>query len=153
MSITTAVETTAAKEEPEYVYFHYDGRYGHKREVLKGDKMKRTFNEVPLVDIAGIYSDKFEDRLKVAQDFAKACEKCGFLYIKNHGVEPEYTEGIFKTAADYFDQPQEEKMEQWIYKQKDLKGYEPVHGARMDDTKTKGGLINPSAFCFTSLTP
>jgi hypothetical protein len=45
----------------------------------------------------------------------------------------------FATAHEYFAQSTEKKMEQWIYQNRDLKGYEPVHGARLDD-KTKGGL-------------
>lgn len=136
--MSTTIVDTVIQQEPEYVYFHYDGKYGHRREVLNGDKQKSTFTEIPLVDIDGIFSEDPAERLCVAREIAKACKQCGFFYIKNHGVEQDLIDETFNTTKDYFDQPLEKKMEQWIYKNKDLKGYEPVHGARLDDTKPKG---------------
>lgn len=136
--MSTTIVDTVTQQEPEYVYFHYDGKYGHRREVLNGVKQKSTFTEIPLVDIDGIFSEDPAQHLCVAREIAKACKQCGFFYIKNHGVEQDLIDETFNTTKDYFDQPLEKKMEQWIYKNKDLKGYEPVHGARLDDTKPKG---------------
>ncbi|KAF2099336.1 Clavaminate synthase-like protein [Rhizodiscina lignyota] len=141
MSTTTVTETptkVATKIEGDYVYFHYDGRFGERRKVLTGEEMKSTFTEIPIIDVGGMFSEKLEDRMKVAKQVAQACEDVGFFYMKNHGVEQKLIDDQWKIMKEYFAMPLEKKMEHYIYKNKDLKGYEPVHGARLDDTKPRG---------------
>ncbi|KAH8810821.1 hypothetical protein F5884DRAFT_260881 [Xylogone sp. PMI_703] len=119
-------------EEPEYVVFSHDGTWGHKREVLKGAKAKPTFQSIPIVDIAGSYSDDLETRLKVANNIRDACQQVGFFYIKNHGIPQELMDETMDAARRHFEKPLEEKMREHIFKSKDLRGYEPVHGANVD---------------------
>ncbi|KIW23611.1 uncharacterized protein PV07_11798 [Cladophialophora immunda] len=136
--MASTIVDTIIGQEPEYVYFHYDGKYGHRREVLKDGKLKTTFTDIPLIDIAGLFSDNLTDQVKVADEIRKACEEVGFFYIKNHGVEQELIDDTVEVMKDYFRQPTEKKMDQWIYKNTNLQGYEPIFGARLDDTKSRG---------------
>ncbi|OQV06541.1 hypothetical protein CLAIMM_11093 [Cladophialophora immunda] len=139
MSDTAVVtQQEQASAEPQYVHFHYDGKWGHKREVLHGDKMKNTFSKIPIVDVSGMFSDKFEDRKNVAEEITKACEEVGFFYMKGHGVEQDLLDETFAVSKEYFSMPVENKMERWIYTNRDLRGYEPVHGANLDATKPRG---------------
>lgn len=124
--------------EPEYVLFSHDGSWGHKREVLRGERAKSTFEEIPVVDMTGSFSDDVNVRLKVAKEIATACEQVGFFYIKNHGIPQELMDETMEAARKHFDKPIESKMNQHIYRSKDMRGYEPVHGANVDPN-TKGG--------------
>ena len=124
--------------EPEYVVFSHDGSWGHKREVLRGDRAKSTFEEIPIIDMTGSFSDDVNVRRKVAKEIATACEQVGFFYIKNHGIPQELMDETMGAARKHFDKPFEAKMREHIYKSKDMRGYEPVHGANVDPN-TKGG--------------
>ncbi|OAA59660.1 Oxoglutarate/iron-dependent oxygenase [Niveomyces insectorum RCEF 264] len=132
-----APSAISPEPEAEYVEFSHDGYWGHKREVLRGARAKPTFEELPIIDISGSFSDDFDVRLKVAKDIANACEKVGFFYIVNHGISQELLDGTMGAARKYFEKPLDEKMKEHIYKSKDLRGYEPVHGANVDP-RTKG---------------
>jgi len=124
-------------EEPDYVVFSHDGSWGHKREVLKGDRAKKTFHEIPIVDMAGSFSDDFETRLKVANSIRDACQQVGFFYIKDHGIPQELMDETMDAARQHFEKPLDVKMGEHIFKSKDMRGYEPVHGANVDPN-TKG---------------
>lgn len=52
--MSTTISETASVEEPKYEYFYRDNHWNNKREILTGDKAVATFNEIPVVDIAGI---------------------------------------------------------------------------------------------------
>lgn len=130
---------SAISTEPEYVTFSESGQWGHKREILRGDKAKPTFTEIPIVDMTDAFSDEFELRLKVAKNIASACEKVGFFYIKNHGVPQQLMDDTMDAARKFFKKPVDVKMQEHIYNSKDLRGYEPVHGANIDPSKPLGG--------------
>ncbi|KAF2092452.1 Clavaminate synthase-like protein [Rhizodiscina lignyota] len=136
--MATVTQTVQTQAEPEYVYFHYDGVWGHKREVLKGSCRKQTFTEIPVVDIARLYSQDVEERIGVAKEIIHACENVGFFYIQNHGIPQDLIHGTLESNKKYFNKPLDEKMQQYIYKSRNLRGYEPVHGARVDATKATG---------------
>jgi hypothetical protein len=41
-------------------------------------------DEIPIIDVAGIYSDKLEDRQAVAEKVREAAHRIGFFYVINH---------------------------------------------------------------------
>lgn len=41
-------------------------------------------DEIPIIDVAGIYSDRLEDRQAVAEKIREACHRIGFFYVINH---------------------------------------------------------------------
>lgn len=130
----------AILHDPEYVEFSHQGSWGHRREVLKGEKAKPTFQEIPMIDMTSAFSDDFFARLEVAKSIAYACENVGFFYLKNHRIPRDLMEEIMDASRRYFEKPMEQKMQEHIYKSKDLRGYEPVHGANVDPN-TKGGKL------------
>lgn len=137
--MATEVETRAVLQQPEYVYFHHDGAWGHKREVLHGEKTKATFTKIPVIDIGRLYSNDIVARKSVAREIVHACENVGFFYIKNHGIDEHLINATLESNRRFFAKPEEVKMKQHIYKSKNVRGYEPVHGARLDITKPLGG--------------
>jgi isopenicillin N synthase-like dioxygenase len=121
---TTTVEL--APTEPQYEYFFRDNTFDNRREVLTGDKVVETFSEVPLVDIGGIFSDKYEERLRTAQRVAEVCKTVGFMYITNHGIPQELMDAVFDVSRKYHAQPVEVKKQEYIFNSETLSGYD-VH--------------------------
>lgn len=139
--MATITEAVPVQTEPEYVYFSHDGRWGHKREVLRGSRRKATFSEIPMIDLAGLYSEKLENRRQVANKIANACENVGFFYVKNHGISQELIDATVESNKKFFEKPLEIKMKEHVYKSRNLRGYEPVHGARVDPGTSAGGEL------------
>ena len=59
------------------------------RPVLTGVDAKKTFDSIPTVDVANIFSPDLEVRRAIAQNVAKACEEVGFFYAVNPPVSYE----------------------------------------------------------------
>ncbi|KAK5175301.1 uncharacterized protein LTR77_000439 [Saxophila tyrrhenica] len=70
-----------------------------------------SLEQIPVIDIACIYSDKLEDRKAVAEEVRRASHDIGFFYIVNHGIDPSYKEQAFEKAKLFFELPEEQKME------------------------------------------
>ena len=80
MSATTT--QTISVEEPQYEYFFQDNSWNNKREILTGAKAKKTFNEIPQIDVGGIFSDKIEERKRVAEEVAVVCKEVCLMDIE-----------------------------------------------------------------------
>ncbi|RFU32486.1 hypothetical protein B7463_g3851, partial [Scytalidium lignicola] len=131
---TTILETTKA-EEPKYEYFFKDNHWNNKREILTGDKVVKTFDEIPVVDITDIFSDSFDERLRVAQEIAVICKEVGFMYVKNHGVPQDLVDEMFEVSRQYHALPFEDKMADYVFKSETLRGYD-IHY-----TNTPNGIV------------
>ncbi len=59
------------------------------RPVLMGDNAKKTFDSIPTVDVAHIFSPDLEVRKMIAKQVAKAAEEVGFFYAVNPPVSYE----------------------------------------------------------------
>ena len=129
------MSATTVLEEPRYERYFQDGHYNNLREVLTGDKVVKTFNEIPQVDISGIFSDKLEDRLQVARELDDVCRNVGFFYIKNHGVDQTFIDEIYELSRQFFAQPEEKKMEVWCFKNPTLRGYDGLYQEKRGDGK------------------
>ncbi|EXJ76943.1 hypothetical protein A1O3_10100 [Capronia epimyces CBS 606.96] len=68
-------------------------------------------DEIPIIDVAGIYSEDIQVRKAVAEQIREACHRIGFFYAINHGVDPKYSEEAFHQAKRFFAQPVEKKLE------------------------------------------
>lgn len=126
--------TKTVREEPQYEYYYRDHSWDNKREVLCGEKAVETFDEIPLIDIGRIFSEKYEERAQIAKEVAEVCKTVGFMYIKNHGISQELIDDVFEYSRTYHDQPLEKKKEEYVYKSETLRGYD-IHY-----TKTADGL-------------
>jgi hypothetical protein len=63
------------------------------RDVLNTPPRDCTAEEIPIIDLAPLYSPKLEDRKALAVEIRAAATNTGFFYIKNHGIDD-------KTIAD-----------------------------------------------------
>lgn len=100
---TTVVETATRPaldltlQNGQKIYFHSDTS-------IEAD-------EIPVIDISGIYSNGIEERKAVAEQVREAAHRIGFFYITNHGIDPKYAEHTFAQAKRFFEQSEEKKME------------------------------------------
>lgn len=95
--------------EPEYVIVHA-GKGTIKREILKGDKKKPTFETIIQVDFSKMNSSSLEDRKAMAKEIGVAFKDSGFLYAANHGIDEELQEDLYSVMREFFALPLEEKM-------------------------------------------
>jgi isopenicillin N synthase-like dioxygenase len=120
----TVTETASA--EPQYEFFYRDGGWDNRREILRGDRAVQTFEEIPVVDVGGIFSPDKGERMRVADEIAEICKTVGFMYIKNHGIPQQLTDDLFDLSRKYHARPVEAKMKQYVYHNQQLRGYD-VH--------------------------
>lgn len=57
------------------------------RDVLNTPPRDCTADEIPIIDLSPLYSEKLEDRKALAKEIRVAAINTGFFYIKNHGIE------------------------------------------------------------------
>lgn len=81
---------------------------------------------LPVVDISRLDSDRFEDRLAVAQDLDRACAECGFLYITGAQLDQELFRRVLARAKAYFALDHDIKMNSYIGLSQNHSGYVPV---------------------------
>jgi hypothetical protein len=109
------------------------------RDVLNTPPRDCTPEEIPVIDLSHLYSDKIEDRKSLAKDIRAAAVNTGFFYIKNHGIEEEkianaknnywrtcnihVTCEVAKRGDRFFKQPESEKMKIHRSKSKYFNGW------------------------------
>lgn len=84
-----------------------------------------AFQTLPVVDVAQLSSEHFEERMACAQQLGQAASDAGFLYIKSHGVAPELIDKLKRRVRDYFARPEVEKMQDYIGQSCNHSGYVP----------------------------
>lgn len=94
------------------------------------------FTEIPIIDISSLISG--EDPLEVARKIGDACEKVGFFYIKNHGVEQQLIDEMYTLTKRFFKLPYEEKNQLNIVNSGlTLRGYIPMYAENVDPANTR----------------
>ncbi len=87
--------------------------------------MHTAFTTLPVVDVAGLNSHDPASRQTVAQQLGQAAREIGFLYITGHGLDPELFIRLRQRAKEYFAQPINIKMQNYIGKSTNHSGYVP----------------------------
>ncbi|KAK8140114.1 hypothetical protein PG984_000180 [Apiospora sp. TS-2023a] len=123
-------------EDKKYVYFH-SGSEATYREV--SDKPSQSFTSIPTVDLADLDNGSPEARQRIAREISDACRKCGFFYIKNHGVPEDVVRQTFALLQRFFALDHEAKMEAHVQKNPAIRGYEPMMETNLDP-RTKGDI-------------
>lgn len=57
------------------------------RDVLNTPPRDCTAQEIPVINLAPLYSSRLEDRKGLASEIRTAASNTGFFYIKNHGID------------------------------------------------------------------
>jgi isopenicillin N synthase-like dioxygenase len=98
-----------------------------------------TFDDIPVIDFAGMLSEDAQARAQVVEAVRRASETVGFFYIRNHGVPQALIDQIFALGLKFFDLPLSEKLE--IHKNQSAHhaGYTPLL-AENTDPANRGDL-------------
>ncbi|EPX73398.1 iron/ascorbate oxidoreductase [Schizosaccharomyces octosporus yFS286] len=87
---------------------------------------------LPLIDLSE------QDTRFLSMEVVNSCKEWGFFLVKNHGIDMEQMEGVFKISDEFFSLPIEEK-EKFKYKGGELQaGYSKRMGEKLysDDSST-----------------
>lgn len=84
-----------------------------------------AFQQLPIVDVSLLSSSDFSDRQKVAKQLGQAARDVGFLYVTGHGISAEIIDRLKARTREYFSQPHEKKMEDYIGNSVNHSGYVP----------------------------
>lgn len=89
------------------------------------------FDEIPLIDIGALIDGS--DVQGVAQTIGRACREVGFLYIENHGVDPDLIDQTYTQAKRFFNLPKAQKEALDIrLSGPTLRGYIPTYGENVN---------------------
>ena len=81
---------------------------------------------LPMVDISLLNSRRLEDRMQVAAALDQACKEVGFLYIRGEQLNSLAMQDLLSVAQAYFQQPLEDKLQNYIGNSKNHSGYVPI---------------------------
>lgn len=79
------------------------------RDVLPNPPRDCTADEIPVIDLAPMFSKELSDRKSVAGALKAAATNNGFFYIKNHGIPEETIAKCKQQVLNFMRQPQEKK--------------------------------------------
>lgn len=89
-------------------------------------------DEIPIIDVADIFSPDLEKRRAVAKQVHAAAINTGFFYIRNHGVPPATTTAAYEACLDFFRQDMEPKLRAHDAKSQNFNGYKPHKTQRIN---------------------
>jgi isopenicillin N synthase-like dioxygenase len=83
------------------------------------------------MDVSNI-DGSLTDRKANAAEIRKACETCGFFYIKNHGIPQGSIDEVFDLLKRFFALEHEMKMDAHVQKNTAIRGYEHMLETRLN---------------------
>jgi isopenicillin N synthase-like dioxygenase len=97
------------------------------------------FSSIPLVDIGSLIAEDTAGSHAAAEALGKAARQVGFVYVTGHGIPAPLFEGLLDATKRFFAQPFERKMDVYIGRSANHRGYVPageeVFAAGTKDTK------------------
>jgi isopenicillin N synthase-like dioxygenase len=93
---------------------------------------KANFETIPVIDIAGLYSDDLSDRRAVARAVGEACRNVGFFYIRNHRIPDSQLSEVYRVADAYYRLPMDRKLQCDINRLGRHRGYVAIGGLAAD---------------------
>lgn len=83
------------------------------------------FNTIPTIDIAPLMSGDADGAHRIAPALGAAARDVGFLAITGHGCPQETIDALVGAARSFFAQPLEKKMQVYIGRSQNHRGYVP----------------------------
>jgi isopenicillin N synthase-like dioxygenase len=84
-----------------------------------------SFETIPVVDISALGGQDLDRHAEVIRQLRSAAEHVGFLYVSGHGLAEELLTGVKRAARDFFALPAETKMQVYIGRSRNHRGYVP----------------------------
>lgn len=84
-----------------------------------------AFQALPLVDIAPLFSNCSEERLRGAHVMGNAAREAGFFYVSGHGVDRQLIDRLKARTAEFFALPLASKLRFYIGNSSNHSGYVP----------------------------
>jgi isopenicillin N synthase-like dioxygenase len=91
----------------------------------RGLGARASFDQIPVVDVGGLFSPILEERRAVARDLDGAARSAGFLYVENHRIPNPLLSRLRGAAAAFFAQSEEVKLRYYIGLSRNHRGYVP----------------------------
>ena len=88
--------------------------------------------QIPVVDLAGSFSQDPAARRNVAWEIHKACRDTGFFYVSNHRIPQALIDTQFEFARRFFSLALEEKLALHMKNSPSTAGYDPFGGHSLD---------------------
>lgn len=85
-----------------------------------------NFTSLPVIDISPLFGDDRAARARVVADLGRTAREIGFLYVTGHGMAPGLFEDLLAAAKSFFALPMDEKMQVYIGKSSNHRGYVPT---------------------------
>lgn len=106
--ISNAVERKASYLKKQHTSLQ---AHSHQTATMGSVEKEQTPISIPIIDFAKWSSGgTAEQRFAIAKELSEACHKVGFVFIINHGVNPELLGEAFGWSKRLFDLKTEEKM-------------------------------------------
>ncbi|EFX00521.1 2og-Fe oxygenase family protein [Grosmannia clavigera kw1407] len=102
------------------------------RTVLQTPLRDATAAEIPVIDIAGIFSSSAAERAAVATQIHAAATGTGFFYMRGHGIAAAVTEAARTACLDFFRQPLATKQLADATKSRFFNGYKSPQTQRIN---------------------
>jgi isopenicillin N synthase-like dioxygenase len=80
---------------------------------------------IPVVDISALYGSNASSRMATAHQLGAAARSAGVLYVTGHGLPPTLFDELLAQTKQFFGQPVERKMQVYIGKSRNHRGYVP----------------------------
>ncbi len=87
---------------------------------------------IPLINIASLYTDDEPEKLKVAEAIDNACQKSGFFYIQGHPISRTRIQEMRALSKAFFALPEEEKVKIDITLSDNHRGYGRMMAEQLD---------------------
>ena len=88
-------------------------------------RVPADFESIPIVDVSGLMTGNPSDAADVAEALGRAARSVGFLYVTGHDVPQALFEAMVAATKRFFDEPFEKKMEVYIGRSRNHRGYVP----------------------------
>ncbi|KAK2800314.1 hypothetical protein FQN51_006222 [Onygenales sp. PD_10] len=128
---------TTTESQTGYTQIELATAYGPAfRQVSTAEPRNATLEEIPIIDISGIYGT-LEDRKNLAANVKNAAELHGFFYIKNHGINGGIINAALEQTRIFFAQSLDKKDRVSKEKSAFYNGYSRPKSSQISRTESR----------------